>query len=168
MSTLQQFRDGMSMAWDALVEGWRELYHRAADALTRFTPTRPKGELLPKEAEEFGLRSSGWGVLAAEVFDDDDRVVVRLEAPGMEPDEFTLQVFGDRLLVQGQKQLQRERTKGHYHISECAYGSFERTIRLPDEVNSDRAKAQYKRGVLRVELPKSGTRRRRRIKLDVQ
>jgi HSP20 family protein len=157
----------MNMAWDALVEGWRELYHRAADALTRFTPQRPKGELLPREEEEFALRSSGWGVLAAEVFDDDDQVVVRLEAPGMEPDEFTLQVIGDRLWVRGRKQLQRERTEGRYHVSECAYGSFERAIRLPDEVDSSQAKARYRRGVLRVELPQSGTRRRRRIKVDV-
>jgi len=168
MSTLQQFREGMSIAWEALVEGWRELYQQAANALTHFSPERPKGELLPRDADEFAIRSTRWGVLAAEVFDDGDRVVVRLEAPGMEADEFDLQVIDDMLVVRGQKQLQRERTQGRYHVSECAYGSFERAIQLPDDVDSEQAGARYRRGVLRVELPKAEHRRRQSIKVKVQ
>jgi len=168
MSTLQQFRQGMSMAWGALMDGWHELYHRAANAITRFTPQAPKGELTPVDDQELAVHNSGWGLLAAEVFDDADRVVVRLEAPGMEPDELTLQVIGDMLVVRGQKQHQRERTEGHYHVSECAYGSFERAVRLPDEVDSEKATARYRRGVLRVELPKSPNRRRQSIKVKVR
>jgi len=167
MSTLQQFREGMNQAWDTLVDGWRDLYRRAASAITRFTPHRPKGELVAGDKEEIAIRSSGWGVLAAEIFDDDDRVIVRLEAPGMEPGEFKLEVVDDMLVVRGEKQIQRERTEGRYHISECAYGSFERAIQLPDEVQSEKASARYRRGVLRVELPKSVARRRQRIKVNV-
>ena len=167
MSTLQQFREGMNQAWDTLVDGWRDLYRRAASAITRFTPHRPKGELVAGDKEEIAIRSSGWGVLAAEIFDDDDRVIVRLEAPGMEPGEFKLEVVDDMLVVRGEKQIQRERTEGRYHVSECAYGSFERAIQLPDEVESEKASARYRRGVLRVELPKSVARRRQRIKVNV-
>lgn len=167
MSTLNQLREGMNQAWDALVDGWRDLYRRASNAITRFTPHTSKGELVAGDKEGIAIRSSGWGVLAAEIFDDDDRVIVRLEAPGMEPDEFKLEVVDDMLVVRGEKQLQRERTEGHYHISECAYGSFERAIQLPDEVESEKASARYRRGVLRVELPKSVARRRQRIKVNV-
>lgn len=63
--------------------------------------------------------------------------------------------------------MEQERTQGGYHISECAYGSFERAIPLPDEVDTAKASASYKRGILRVELPKSTPRRRQRITLDV-
>jgi len=167
MSTLHQLREGMNQAWDAFVDGWRDLYRRASSAITRFTPHTPKGELVAGDKEEIAIRSSGWGVLAAEIFDDDDRVIVRLEAPGMEPDEFKLEVVEDMLVVRGEKQLQRERTEGRYHISECAYGIFERAIQLPDEVESEKASARYRRGVLRVELPKSVARRRQRIKVNV-
>ena len=167
MSSLNQLREGLSEVWDALVQGWESLYQRAANAITRFHPLTGKGELMPKDAQETALRSSGWGVLAAEVFDDDDRVVVRMEVPGMDRDEFRLQVVGDRLVVRGEKRIQREETKGHYHISECAYGSFERAIALPDRVDADKAKAKYKRGVLRIELPKSDSQRRRiRVEVD--
>jgi len=167
MSTLQQFRQGMNQAWDRVVDGWRHLYHQAANAITRYTPSRHPEETGGGDLEETSLRSTGWGVLAAEVFDGQDRVVVRLEAPGMEPGEFRLEVVDDMLVVRGEKRIQRERSEGRYHVSECAYGSFERAIILPDAVDSDRAEARYSRGILRVELPKTSPVTRRRIKVQV-
>lgn len=167
MTNLQQIGEGLGEAWDNLMDGWRNLYRRAAGAITRFKPVgKARTDLTPSDTQEIAVRSAGWGVLACEVFDDDDRVVVRLEAPGMEKDDFDLQVVGDRLLVRGEKQMARERSEGGYYISECAYGSFERAITLPDEVESAKASANYKRGILRVELPKSTQRRRQRITLD--
>jgi HSP20 family protein len=167
MSTLQQIRQGVNQAWDMMLEGWRHLYHRASNAITRFTLHRSQGDTGGGDLEEMRLRSSGWGVLAAEVFDDRDRVVVRLEAPGLEPGEFHLEVVDDMLVVRGEKRIQRERSEGRYRISECAYGSFERAIALPDAVDSDRAEAKYSRGILRVELPKSKPSTRRRIEVQV-
>ncbi len=166
MSSLKQLREGLSEAWEALLHGWQALYQRAASAITRFTPQGAKGELLPRDAEEIALRSSGWGVLAAEVFDADDRVLVRLEAPGMQKDEFSLQVLDDVLMIRGEKRMQREHSTGRYHISECAYGRFERAIALPDKVDPKQAQAKYKRGVLRVTLPKLHARHRRRIRVE--
>ena len=49
-----------------------------------------------------------------------------------------------------------------------AYGRFERAIPLPDEVESEQAKASYRNGVLRIELPKSGSRRRRTIEVNAR
>jgi HSP20 family protein len=106
-------------------------------------------------------------VLAAEVFDDEDNVIVRLEAPGMNKDDFDLKVVGEHLVVRGENRIERERTQGRYHVTECAYGSFERAIPLPERVKSDKAHAKYKNGVLRVELPKAEPRRRRTFKVDV-
>jgi len=104
-------------------------------------------------------------VLACEVLDNDDKIVVRLEAPGMDKDDFDLQMIENYLLVRGEKQMTKERSQGGYHISECAYGRFERAIPLPAEVDVKKAKASYKRGVLRVELPKSTP--AHRIRLNV-
>jgi HSP20 family protein len=92
MSTLQQLREDMTHAWDRLLEGWGHLYRRATGALTRFTPGSHAGESEDAERRELVTRSSGWGLLAAEVFDDDQRVVVRLEAPGLDKGDFDLQV----------------------------------------------------------------------------
>ena len=155
MATGRQLTEGLGEAWHSLTDGWRRFYRRAAGAMTRFKHD-DEGS-----AEKISARSSDWGVLACEVLDDDDRVVVRLEAPGMEKDDFDLQVVDDYLVVRGEKRMEEERTEGGYRISECAYGSFERAIPLPEEVDTEQASASYNRGVLRVELPKSAPRRRR-------
>lgn len=167
MSTLHHLREGLSEAWDTLVDGWQRLYRRAAGAMTRFTPGKKAREDNRGTGQELAVRSAGWGVLAAEVFDDDDKIVVRLEAPGLESSDFDLEVLDNYLVVRGEKQIERERTEGHYHVTECAYGRFERAIPLPEEVESAKARASYKNGVLRIELPKFASRRRRTIKVDV-
>jgi len=168
MSTFNQLREGLNEAWDSLVDGWQRLYRHAAGAITRFTPGIRSGkEGIVETGQEIAVRSAGWGVLAAEVFDDDDKVVVRLEAPGMEKDDFDLQVLDNYLVVRGEKQIERERTEGHYHVTECAYGRFERAIPLPGEVESDNARARYRRGVLHVELPKTHGGRRRKLVVEV-
>lgn len=161
MATLQQVKEGLNEALDSVMDGWRRLYHQAAGAITRFKP-----DLQKSSGTEIAERSLSWGILACEVFDDGNQVVVRLEAPGMSEDDFDLQVIEDYLVVKGEKQMESETTRGGYHITECAYGSFERAVPLPGPVEADKATAKYKRGVLRVELPKSSSHKRRRITVN--
>jgi len=163
MSTLHQLQEGLNEAWDTLVDGWQRLYRHAAGAITRFTPGNRAREDADAGGQQIAVRSAGWGVLAAEVFDDDDRIVVRLEAPGLEKEDFDLQVMDGYLVVRGEKQVERARSEGQFYVTECAYGRFERAIPLPDEVEADKAHASYKNGVLRVEFPRSETVRRRKI-----
>ncbi len=159
MDPLRGLREGVNEAWESLVEGWQRLYRQASGAITRFR----SGASEPETVHEMERRSAGWGILAAEVFDDHDKVVVRLEVPGLDPNDFQLEVVEGTLVVSGHKRIERERTEGEYRISECAYGSFARRMPLPDEVDASRAAARYRQGVLRVELPKTGRGRRRRI-----
>lgn len=159
MSTLSQIREGLSRAWDSITEGWRELRTSAAESLTRFHP--------PASTHAAGQASSRqdvrWGLLAAEVEDADDHVVIRLEAPGMNPDDFEIDVVGEVLVVRGDKRFARDQSSGEFYISERAYGRFERAIRLPGAVDEDRAQARYRSGVLTVTLPKVAARKRARI-----
>jgi HSP20 family protein len=168
MSTLHQLREELNEAWNTLVEGWQRLYRRAAGAMTRFTPGKKSREDGKGGGQEIALRSTGWGVLASEVFDDDDKIVVRLEVPGMEKDDFDLQAMDGYLVIRGEKQIERERSEGRYHVTECAYGQFERAIPLPEEVETGKAQASYKNGVLRVELPKSAGGRRNKVTVEIK
>jgi HSP20 family protein len=164
MSPFQHLRDEFSHAWDALLDGWQRLYRRAAGAMTRFTEGSKAEDA--EQSTELAERSTGWGVLAGEVLDGEDKVVVRLETPGMSKDDFDLEVMGDYLVVRGEKRVTREETQGRWQITECAYGSFERAIPLPAPVDSAQASASYEQGVLRVELPKRQP-RERGVKLSV-
>lgn len=169
MSTIQQLTEGLNEAWDTLVDGWQRLYRRAAGAITRFSPGEKARSKEPGgDVQDIAVRNAGWGVLAAEVFDDDDTVVVRLEVPGMEKGDFNLQVLDNYLVVRGEKQVEREHTEGHYYVTECAYGKFERAIPLPEDIEGSKARATYSNGVLRIELPKAETGRRRTITIDVK
>lgn len=168
MSTLQQIREDVTHAWDRVVDGWGQLFRRAAGALTRFTPGAHGGDAAEGSRGDMAIRGSRWGLLAAEVYDDDERVVVRLEVPGLDKNDFDLQVVDNYLVVRGEKRIASERTEGRYHVQECAFGRFERAIALPDDVETARATAEYENGVLRVELPKSPTGRRRTIPIEVR
>lgn len=145
MNTLQSLRSGLDRAWDNIAEGWAELREFASHAVTRFKPTK---------AVDQAARGNRWGLLAAEVSDDRREIKIRIEAPGMEPDDFELEVVNRTLLVSGEKSYENERSEGQYHLTECAYGRFERAIPLPAEVDEDEAQARYRHGVLQVTLPK--------------
>ncbi len=111
-------------------------------------------------------RASRWGLLAAEVEEQADDVVVRLEAPGMEAGDFDLAVIDDFLVVRGEKRATREERRGEFHVMECAYGEFERAVPLPVPVEEGKAQARYRKGVLTVRLPKTAGGRRRRIDVE--
>jgi len=182
MSTLQELRHDLTQTWDQVRDGWHRLNRQAAatltGALTRFTHgRRDPSALTPAERRNIWDTAGrdwwtpggglGWGILAAEVIDEDDRVLVRLEAPGLDKDDLDLEVRDGYLMIRGEKRLDRERSQGRYRVTECAYGRFERTIALPDAVRSDQASARYRKGVLQVELPKDPARPRRTLRVQV-
>lgn len=155
MATLTQLRQGLGQVWDTVIEGWNKLTSRATNAVTRFSlPGKAGKKDDALELVESDQRSIGWGLLAAEVFDSRNRIIVRIEAPGMKRSDFDIEVVDDILIIRGEKKIERESDKGRYHVVECAYGSFERAIALPAPVNLDKARAKYRRGVLKIELPK--------------
>ena len=163
MARLDQVRQGLENALETLAEGWRELSQRATGALTRFKPgpaTTAEGGSAPDD--DLPMRS-GWAFLAADVFEDADKVVVRLEAPGMRRDDFHVELDGGVLCVRGEKRFEREGGTGRYRVVQCAYGQFRREVALPVPVQSDQTRASYRDGVLRIELPKAEGAKGRKI-----
>ncbi len=158
---MSSLRQNIDRAWAQVQAGWNNLVSKASNALTRFTHK--------DEAEQDGetralLRSTPeWGLLAAEVHESGDDITVRLEVPGMDADAFDVEVADRTLIVSGHKQVQQQRKEGRYHITECAYGEFERRLPLPAEVDSSGAQASYRNGILTLTLPKSERDKVRRI-----
>jgi len=163
----EQLKQGADQAWESLAEGWRELSARASGALTRFRPTPASGPATSPHkaaAPDHGpLPFGGWAFMASDVFDDDDKVVVRIEAPGMRREDVNIELQRDTLTVWGEKRADREVNRGCYSVVQCAYGSFRRDVALPVAVKADKTKATYRDGVLRIELPKADEARARHI-----
>jgi len=96
-----------------------------------------------------------WGLPAIDMYQTDNEVVLKASVPGVKPDEVQISVTGDLLTVKGETKEKSEVTERAYHIREQRWGAFERSIRLPVEVKSDEAKADFEDGVLTITLPKA-------------
>lgn len=83
----------------------------------------------------------------------EEKLIVRAEVPGMDLDGFDISVSGDILTVQGSRVTGQKLEGGWYHRRERESGGFSRAVRLPAEVDDDKAEATYVTGVLSISLP---------------
>jgi HSP20 family protein len=89
-----------------------------------------------------------------DVSETDKEIEITTELPGLEEKDIQLNVSDNVLTVRGEKKDEREETKKDYHLVERSYGSFTRSVQLPDGVNADNIKAVMSKGVLKVTVPK--------------
>lgn len=165
---LDEIRQGWSSFLDSVAEGWQHLRQSASSAITGFKPSEQTN--LPAKSDiddAFYIPSMGWSMLGGDLFEDDKRLVVRLEVPGLDKNDLDIEVQDDALVVRGEKRFEREDTEGRYRVLQCAYGSFRRVVPLSAAIVADQAKASYKNGVLRVELPKAGEEKPRKRTVTV-
>ncbi|MBI1854607.1 MAG: Hsp20/alpha crystallin family protein [Chloroflexi bacterium] len=104
-----------------------------------------------------GLKD-GWrgsGIPAIDMYQTDNEVVVKAAVPGVKADEVQISVTGDMLTIKGEASQKQETDEKSYHIREQRWGSFERSVVLPTNVVSDKAKAEFENGILTITLPKA-------------
>ncbi len=97
-----------------------------------------------------------------------DAIFVRAEIPGMTKEEIKIQTVGDKLMISGERKHEAEEKDRHFHRVERAYGKFQRVLQLPVEVQSDKATASYKDGVLQITFPKSEKAKAREIEIELK
>ena len=110
----------------------------------------------------------GEWVPSLDVSETKDKVVVKAEAPGIDPKEIDISLSNGILTLKGEKKKEREEKDESYHLIERSYGSFSRSVRLPAEVQEDQVKASYKDGILTITLPKTERAKERSIKIEVK
>jgi HSP20 family protein len=102
---------------------------------------------------------------SVDVAESDGDITVRAELPGLEAKDIDLNISGDLLSIRGEKKSKEEVKEDDYFSRESYYGSFQRSIRLPAEVQSDKVDASFKNGVLDIKLPKSETTQSKKIEI---
>ncbi len=138
---------------------WRELdvLRREVDHLwDRFTGEKPVDW------------SGGEWAPSLDLSETKDKVVVKVEAPGIDPQEMDISLTNGVLTIKGEKKREREETDQNYHLVERSYGAFSRAVRLPSEVQEESVKANYKDGVLTITMPKTERAKDRAIKIEVE
>ena len=138
-----------------VLERWRPRW-----GITRRGPFRELEEWERRFDDFFGrpmwrwpFEEKGW-MPAVDVFEKDDRFVVKAELPGMKEEDIDVSVVGDTLTIKGEKNTESEVKEEDYYRSERAYGSFYRSVPLPSTVDASKIEASYEDGVLQVTLPK--------------
>jgi len=99
--------------------------------------------------------SGGSVVPAIDLYQNDDSVVVKAALPGLKAEDVQISVTADVLTLRGEFKQENEQKDATYHIREQRYGSFERSIMLPSDVQTDKSKADFENGILTITLPKA-------------
>ena len=102
----------------------------------------------------FGAKVSEYFTPASDAAATDDAYVVEVELPGVKEEDISVQLHGNMLIVKGNKQSSHEEENKTYYFSERTYGAFQRTFRLPADVDDSRIEAVAADGVLTLRIPK--------------
>ena len=127
------------------------------DEMNRLFDNFWSGDFLP---EKFSFARAFPSV---DVSETDDAVVVRAEVPGLEAKDIDLSVMGNTLTIRGEKKEEAEEKEKNYRYHEVRYGAFSRAIDLPASVDVEHVKAECKKGVLTVTLPKTEKEKAKKI-----
>jgi len=122
-----------------------------------FTLMRRMSEEMDRTFGQFfggeGRTGAGNWYPAIEVAEQNNQLQVHAELPGLNPEDVKVEVTDDALILHGEKKSQREHQIGGAYRSERRYGQFYREIPLPQGVNADQVKAQFRNGVLEISVP---------------
>lgn len=114
------------------------------------------------------LRTADSWTPSVDVLERDGNLILRAELPGMDEKDIDLKLEGSVLTLRGERKMEKEENKANYHRIESSYGSFTRSFTLPDTVDFEKIKAEYKNGVLSVTIPQKPEVRPREIPVSVQ
>jgi HSP20 family protein len=105
---------------------------------------------------------------AVDVLETENELVLKADLPDVELKDIDIQIERGTLSIKGERKFERVEGKGTgYHRIERSYGEFQRFFSLPDTVDAEQVKAEYKSGVLTVTLPKKEVAKPRTIKVGV-
>ncbi len=139
----------------------RDLYSFSPFAMMR----RLSEEMDRAFNSSFGLsRGMGEGMWSppVEVHERNGNLEIRAELPGLSKDDVKVECTEDGIILEGEKRREHEENEGGYYRSERSYGHFYRMIPLPDGADPDKAKAEFKDGVLNVQVPINESKRQGR------
>lgn len=109
--------------------------------------------------------TKGWAPMA-DISETKDKLIVKAELPGLEPEDIKLSLSGNLLTIEGEKKKEKEEKDEHHYFLERYTGSFHRSFRLPVEVLEDKIDAKFDKGVLTITLPKTAKTQKKQIKIN--
>ena len=106
-------------------------------------------------------------VPAVDIRETDNELVVKADIPDVKFEDIDVHIENGTLTLKGERKFEADKNEGGWHRVERSYGSFERAFTLPDTVNPEGVKADYKNGALTVTLPKKEIAKPRQVKVEL-
>lgn len=97
--------------------------------------------------------------------EESEQYVVEVELPGVDPDQVEIEVHHNTLTIKGEHRQEKKQEEQRMHIMERRYGSFHRTITLPENAKMDQISADYENGLLMIHIPKDKNKSPRKIQI---
>ena len=139
----------------------RKTFHRDIDELFNRLFGRSEGWMPP-------LWTSEERVPSIDFVKRDDTIVVRAALPGIDPKDVDITVTGNQLSIRGERKAERKVEEEDYFMHEIGCGSFERTVPLPEGVNTEEVHASYRDGVLEITMPARDVPRAKKIEVETE
>jgi HSP20 family protein len=121
------------------------------------------------DIEPFRRAETAFGAVpAVDVTQTDKGYEITAELPGMEEKDIDVKLVNGILTIRGEKRDEKEEKKKDYYMRERSFGSFERSFQVPENVDTNKIDASFKKGVLTIMLPKSAEAQRAEKKIEVK
>lgn len=145
--------------------GWVAPFERMEEMFDEFF-RRPFGRTLwpalPRMAEEMEPGVS------VDIYEEGDSVIVKSDLPGMTKEDIEVNLTDDTITLSGERKKEEKVEQKNYFRLERSYGSFKRSFALPVEVQTDKATASFKDGVLEVKIPKTEAAKKKEHKIKIE
>ena len=116
--------------------------------------SRERIEKTTKPTKNGWINEEEEGQLAVDVFQTPAEIIIQAVVAGVKPDELDASITQDMVTIRGRRQKQREISGEDYYYQELYWGSFSRSILLPQEIDAEASEATLKNGILTIRLPK--------------
>jgi len=116
---------------------------------------------------ETSLTTTGAFIPPVDVYEDEQGLRLKLEVPGIEEKDLDVRIENNVLSIRGERKFEKEEKEENFHRIERRYGSFARSFTLPNTIDSEKIAAEYKNGVLTLQLGKKAEAKPKQIKVSI-
>ncbi len=106
------------------------------------------------------------GQLTIDVFQTPTDIIIKSTIAGVKPEDLDITITNDMVTIKGKREKDETVTEGDYYYQECYWGAFARSVILPVDVETEKAEATMKNGILTIKLPKIEKIKTRKIKIN--
>lgn len=103
-----------------------------------------------------------------DIYDTEKAIIINAELPGLSREDIALDVKENILTLKGERKFNDEVKDENYYRRERCFGAFERAFTLPSAINSEKIKANFKDGILKIEIPKPEEKKPKQITINVE